>query len=317
MASLEGLIGNYTNNVYEGLQSSFNGSIGEIASQGEGIFNTYLSAQTGLAFNGVAGMLLGDQNALNKYDNAIGDLYSSTLSSAEFAIKTAIPPEIRKTLNISITRGSVLNGTDYTTERGHKRYVDTVYRPTQNIEFMSNNKKPTTIRMWSIDNGVVADSKSVNWSETSIPGRYEPIVTYESSNARSFTITGALFIDKTDDIQYTIETLSAIRAMAYPVATEAGSAIVSPPYWSVRVMTPGKTVGTYIKQARVNSYDITGVGPRLKCGMHAVYKIIIEVSEVVAELNRSGFYDFTARDFNSVKNGAGSLESEVSYSVST
>ena len=233
-----------------------------------------------------------------------------TAALTEFNITANIPPELRQVLRIKINTANLepIPIIAFPSVRLPSKH----YEPVPNIQFKTKSTTPEyRFTLYNANMDGIEDSKTASWTETVVPGRFEPIATYANSSSRSFVIKGALFINSGDaeEEAEVKRILNTIRAMVFPLS--AAGAITSPPLWSVDIFGPGQANSFTIDQVRVNSYNIVGAGPILANGMYAVYQIDINITEVVSQVDSTGLYAFTNRDFSTVAAGgeaSGALE---------
>lgn len=306
MLSLESAANNLAHNIAIGLDRAYVNSAEQVANSLQSTAANSLSKVSTAAIDGGVGLLTGESSALDTFTDTLGQVGARTLGGAAFAITSGIPPELRKALGVKISREGLIPIRKISFPS--QRLSDTHYIPRPNIQFKTKAlAQEQMFRLYNATVDAIEDSKSANWTETEVPGRFEPIAVYSNSSARTFSIEGALFIDSgsNEEVTSVKRTLNIIRATTYPISV--GSAITSPPLWSVTMHEPGQKTSLFIDQVRVNSYSISGTGPLLKNGMHAVYRITMQVTEVVAQVSSNGLFSFVNRDFNSVVQGAGAL----------
>jgi hypothetical protein len=196
-------------------------------------------------------------------------------------------------------------------------------------------KQPMRIALYN-NMQTISESKAANWSETNIPGRFEPIPSYDSSGTKSFTITGLLLLDTGEDdsdttindLQNLVTNLSLIKASVYPreiagkTTGERGgnakfksgreySVMSAPPLWRLRfysraVQVTGNTGTTQFKGdllfntlVRINDYTIEYMSPLLDKGFPAITQVTLNLSEVnvSSENNRLSFINVPNRGF--------------------
>jgi len=131
----------------------------------------------------------------------------------------------------------------------------------------------------------ISETKSANWVETSVSGRYEPMVTYDSSGSRTLSLEGYLLLDTPElnsdtypnDVNNLRKNIANIRASVFPVSQSGiatndailgrnGSkyvAIAAPPLWSLYIFNSRGSVLLRIPTVRINDYSLDQQGPIL------------------------------------------------------